>query len=141
MKPEQVQAQLTRVLSEAIGELRDPRVPLIVTVERIHVTPDYGLARVYVSAMGADMPALLDAGLPDDAPVIAVCEKGATWFTPTRAHLRNAGVDLRVDDALAKEWTPLLASRTYDPGVRARTDPRSPDRARTPTRPRPRRGT
>jgi putative acyl-CoA dehydrogenase len=26
---------------------------------------------------------------------------------------------LRADDALAKEWTPLLASRTYDPGVRS----------------------
>ncbi len=26
---------------------------------------------------------------------------------------------LRADDALAKEWTPLLASTTYDPGVRA----------------------
>ena len=25
---------------------------------------------------------------------------------------------LRADDALAKEWTPLLASRTYDPGLR-----------------------
>jgi putative acyl-CoA dehydrogenase len=25
---------------------------------------------------------------------------------------------LRADDALAKEWTPLLASRAYDPGVR-----------------------
>ncbi len=25
---------------------------------------------------------------------------------------------LRVDDALAKEWTPLLASTTYDPGLR-----------------------
>ncbi|GAA1978141.1 acyl-CoA dehydrogenase family protein [Nocardioides panacihumi] len=25
---------------------------------------------------------------------------------------------LRADEALAKEWTPLLASRTYDPGVR-----------------------
>lgn len=61
MKPEQVQAQLTRVLSEAIGELRDPRVPLIVTVERIQVTPDYGLARVYVSAMTGDMEDLLDA--------------------------------------------------------------------------------
>lgn len=61
MKPEQVQAQLTRVLSSAISELRDPRVPLIVTVERVQVTPDYGLARVYVSAIGADMPALLDA--------------------------------------------------------------------------------
>ena len=61
MKPEQVQAQLTRVLSEAIGELRDPRVPLIVTVERIYVTPDYGLARVYVSAMTGDMEELLEA--------------------------------------------------------------------------------
>ncbi|MDN4161641.1 acyl-CoA dehydrogenase family protein [Nocardioides abyssi] len=26
---------------------------------------------------------------------------------------------LRADDAIAKEWTPLLASTTYDPGVRA----------------------
>lgn len=61
MKPAQVEAQLSRVLSEAIAGLRDPRVPLIVTVERVTVTPDYGLARVYVSAMDADMPALLDA--------------------------------------------------------------------------------
>lgn len=29
---------------------------------------------------------------------------------------------LRADDALAKEWTPLLASRTYDPGVRPATE-------------------
>lgn len=60
MKPAQVEAQLTRALSAAIAELRDPRVPLIVTVERVSVTPDYGLARVYVSALG-DMTALLDA--------------------------------------------------------------------------------
>ncbi|PTA66661.1 ribosome-binding factor A [Deinococcus arcticus] len=61
MKPEQVQAQLTRVLSEAIAGLRDPRVPMIVTVERVAVTPDYGLARVYVSAMSGEMDELLDA--------------------------------------------------------------------------------
>ncbi|MFC4637315.1 ribosome-binding factor A [Deinococcus hohokamensis] len=61
MKPEQVQAQLTRVLSDAISGLRDPRVPLIVTVERVAVTSDYGLARVYVSAMTDDMPGLIDA--------------------------------------------------------------------------------
>jgi ribosome-binding factor A len=61
VKPAQVQAQLVRVLSGAISELRDPRVPLIVTVERVTVTPDYTLARVYVSAVGADMPALLSA--------------------------------------------------------------------------------
>ncbi|MBF4162251.1 acyl-CoA dehydrogenase family protein [Nocardioides acrostichi] len=29
---------------------------------------------------------------------------------------------LRADDALAKEWTPLLASRRYDPGLRSLTD-------------------
>ncbi len=28
---------------------------------------------------------------------------------------------LRADDAIAKEWTPLLAARSYDPGVRARS--------------------
>ncbi|RJF71993.1 MULTISPECIES: 30S ribosome-binding factor RbfA [Deinococcus] len=61
MKPEQVQAQLTRVLSEAISELRDPRVPMIVTVDHVHVTPDYGLARVYVSSIGGNMPDLLSA--------------------------------------------------------------------------------
>ncbi|GAA5501495.1 ribosome-binding factor A [Deinococcus xinjiangensis] len=61
MKPAQVQSQLTRVLSSAIAELRDPRIPLIVTVDHVNMTPDYGLARVYVSAIGADMPALLEA--------------------------------------------------------------------------------
>ncbi|GAA5435202.1 ribosome-binding factor A [Deinococcus sp. A31D244] len=61
MKPEQLQSQLTRVLSEAISGLRDPRVPMIVTVERISVTSDYGIARVYVSAMTGDMDDLLDA--------------------------------------------------------------------------------
>jgi ribosome-binding factor A len=61
MKPEQVQSQITRVLSEAISGLRDPRVPLIVTVERVTLTPDFSLARVYVSALGADMPDLLEA--------------------------------------------------------------------------------
>ena len=29
---------------------------------------------------------------------------------------------LRADDAIAKEWTPLLAARSYDPGVRPRTE-------------------
>lgn len=61
MKPEQVQAQLTRVLSEAIAELRDPRVPMIVTVDHVTMTPDYGLARVYVSCIGGSMPDLLEA--------------------------------------------------------------------------------
>ena len=31
---------------------------------------------------------------------------------------------LRADDALAKEWTPLLAATTYDPGVRPHTEKR-----------------
>ncbi|MEO6510077.1 MAG: acyl-CoA dehydrogenase family protein, partial [Nocardioides sp.] len=29
---------------------------------------------------------------------------------------------LRADDAIAQEWTPLLAARSYDPGVRPRTE-------------------
>ena len=61
MKPEQLQSQITRVLSDAISGLRDPRVPMIVTVERVTVTTDYGLARVYVSAMTGDVNDLVEA--------------------------------------------------------------------------------
>lgn len=59
MKPEQVQSQLSRVLGEAIAGLSDPRVPLIVTIERVAVTSDYGQARVYVSAITGNMDELL----------------------------------------------------------------------------------
>ncbi|WP_412028479.1 30S ribosome-binding factor RbfA [Deinococcus yunweiensis] len=61
MKPEQVQSQITRVLGDAIAGLRDPRVPMIVTVERVTVTADYGLARVYVSSMTGNVDDLVDA--------------------------------------------------------------------------------
>lgn len=46
------------------------------------------------------MPALVDAGLPDDAVILAVCEKGATWFAPRREHRADAGSDLEVDERL-----------------------------------------
>lgn len=60
MKPQQLESQLARVVSEAIGTLEDPRVPMIVTVEAVSMTPDYAQARVYISSLG-DMPALLEA--------------------------------------------------------------------------------
>lgn len=60
MKPQQLESQLTRVLSDAIGELSDPRIPMIVTVEGVSLTPDFSQARVYISSMG-DMAGLLDA--------------------------------------------------------------------------------
>ncbi len=52
MKPRQVEVAITRILNGAIAELQDPRVPMIVTIERVGVTQDYGLARVYVSSIG-----------------------------------------------------------------------------------------
>ena len=58
MKPAQVESQLQRALTAAIAGLRDPRVPLIVTVERVSVTPDYATARVYLSAIGELGPLL-----------------------------------------------------------------------------------
>ncbi|MBZ9750349.1 ribosome-binding factor A [Deinococcus sp. HMF7620] len=61
MRTEQLQAQLLRVLSDAIAGLQDPRVPMIVTVERVALTPDYSLARVYVSSMSGEMEDLLEA--------------------------------------------------------------------------------
>ena len=60
MKPRQIEVALTRLLSSAIAELSDPRIPLIFTIERVSVTSDYGYARVYVSAIG-DVGPLIDA--------------------------------------------------------------------------------
>ena len=60
MKPQQLEAQLLRVLTSAIGTLNDPRIPMIVTVEAVSLTPDFSQARVYVSSMG-EMEPLLEA--------------------------------------------------------------------------------
>lgn len=60
MKPQQLESQLARVISDAIGNLEDPRIPLIVTVEAVSLTTDFSHARVYISSLG-DMAPLLDA--------------------------------------------------------------------------------
>lgn len=53
--------QLARTLNAAIRELEDPRIPLIVTVEHVNISSDHESAQVFVSALNADMSALLEA--------------------------------------------------------------------------------
>jgi ribosome-binding factor A len=52
----QVEAAIERVLSRAIPELSDPRLPIIVTIERVQITPDLLHARVYISSLGEIEP-------------------------------------------------------------------------------------
>jgi ribosome-binding factor A len=54
----QVESAISRVLSAAIPSLNDPRLPIIVTVERVRITPDLLHAKVAVSAMGEIAPVL-----------------------------------------------------------------------------------
>ncbi len=54
----QVQAGVARVLSSAILLLSDPRLPTIVTVEGVRVSPDLLHATVFVSCIGEIGPAL-----------------------------------------------------------------------------------
>lgn len=55
---------LQRELSSVIAELQDPRIPLVVTVEKVRLSPDGRQARVLVSsldpAQNADMLAALE---------------------------------------------------------------------------------
>lgn len=51
-KSEQVERALARRLSELIPGLADPRVPMVVTVERVRLASDGSSARVLVSALG-----------------------------------------------------------------------------------------
>ena len=43
---------MRRVLSDAIHDLRDPRIPVVVTIEAVRVSADLQHARVFVSALG-----------------------------------------------------------------------------------------
>jgi ribosome-binding factor A len=54
----QVEAVIARVLSNAIRELSDPRLPIIITIERVRISTDLINAKVFVSAMGEITPVL-----------------------------------------------------------------------------------
>lgn len=49
-----LEESLARRLSELIHELRDPRVPAIVTITRVRLNRDSSQARVLVSALGSE---------------------------------------------------------------------------------------
>ena len=51
-KKTQIETSMARVLSRAIHDLQDPRLPLVVTVEGVRVTPDLLYAKVFVSSLG-----------------------------------------------------------------------------------------
>jgi ribosome-binding factor A len=48
----QVEAAVARVLSNAILELSDPRLPMIVSVERVRISSDLVQAKVFISCIG-----------------------------------------------------------------------------------------
>ena len=48
-----VNEALRQVLSEAVGELKDPRIGFV-TVTGVQTSPDLRSARVYVSVLGSD---------------------------------------------------------------------------------------
>ncbi|MFN8510260.1 MAG: 30S ribosome-binding factor RbfA [Deinococcaceae bacterium] len=60
MSLQHTEEQLHRVLSTTIHNLKDPRIPLIVTVERVRVAKDFSKAKVYISTLG-DIHGLIEA--------------------------------------------------------------------------------
>ena len=56
---ERQERTLARALGELIPQLKDPRVPLVVSVERVRLNNDFSQAKVLVSTLnGDDLPAL-----------------------------------------------------------------------------------
>lgn len=50
-KSDRLELALSRSLSELIPSLKDPRIPLIVTVERVHLSKDGKAAKILVSTL------------------------------------------------------------------------------------------
>ena len=56
-----LETTLQRELSRLIPSLTDPRIPVVVTVERVRLSPDGRQARVLVSALEEDEGEMLEA--------------------------------------------------------------------------------
>ena len=56
-----LETTLQRELSRLIPDLTDPRVPVVVTVERVRLSPDGRQAKVLVSALEEDTSEMLEA--------------------------------------------------------------------------------
>jgi ribosome-binding factor A len=54
----QVESTIARVLSNAIHELSDPRLPIVITIERVQISTDLMNAKVFVSGLGEVTPML-----------------------------------------------------------------------------------
>ncbi len=54
-RSDKLERGIARILSDTIPELSDPRIPMIVTVERVRLSTDLTHARVLVSAFGDDV--------------------------------------------------------------------------------------
>lgn len=54
---ERQERTLARALAELIPQLKDPRIPLVVSVERVRLNNDFSQAKVLVSTLNeADLP-------------------------------------------------------------------------------------
>lgn len=49
---ERFERNLARYVSDLIPSLKDPRIPMIVTVEQVRIKPDLSAAKVLVSSLG-----------------------------------------------------------------------------------------
>jgi ribosome-binding factor A len=54
----QVESTIARVLSNAIHELNDPRLPIVITIDRVQISTDLMNAKVFVSGLGEVAPML-----------------------------------------------------------------------------------
>lgn len=84
---------LARTLTELIPQLKDPRVPLVVTVERVRLSSDFAQAKVLVSTLNED-------DLPDFEDALA----GAAGFLQRELASR---LDLRRTPRLSFTANPL----------------------------------
>jgi ribosome-binding factor A len=83
-KSERLELALSRSLSELIPSLKDPRIPLIVTVERVHLSKDGKAAKVLVSTLDENDEEAMLAALNRSAGYLQkqIAQNLQTRFTP-----------------------------------------------------------
>ncbi|ADI14505.1 30S ribosome-binding factor RbfA [Truepera radiovictrix] len=72
---------LERALAELIPQLKDPRIPVVATIERVRLSADFSAAKVLVSTLREE----------DEAPLKAALERASGFLQRRLA----AAADLR----------------------------------------------
>ncbi len=105
---QRINSLLVEVLSEVIRQnVKDPRLPPLITITKVETAPDLRFAKVYVSVIGPEQDKILAVKVLEDAAgfiAVQASKKVVLRYFPSLTFKLDTSIEkhLRVDEILHK---------------------------------------